>query len=155
MALQLGRGNIDRKAVLLDRILARVDVHDGHVTVHLDHAGLASELDLMPKQLNEEALTITVPAVRVRRGRQLRLVIPGGGESGQTRSARRDSKLIALVAEAMAARKLIDDNPDRSIASIAEEQGRCRTRLGKTWSGSPAWLPTSFRPLSKAGSPIR
>ena len=46
-------------------------------------------------------------------------------------SARRDSKLIALVAEAIAARKLVENNPDRSIASIAEEHGRCRTRLGK------------------------
>ena len=75
-------------------------------------------------------LSIPVSAVRVRRGHQLRLIIPGG-ESARTKLARRDSKLIALVAEAMAARGLVEDNPDRSIASIAEEHDRCGTRLGK------------------------
>jgi site-specific DNA recombinase len=38
---------------------------------------------------------------------------------------------VALVAEAHAARKLILDSPDKSIAVIAASTNRCRTRLGK------------------------
>jgi hypothetical protein len=129
MASQLRRGNIKRKAGLLDRIIARVDLKNAGVNVRLDEASLASELDLDPELMRGE-LPITVPAVRVRRGHQLLLVIPGD-ESERPKPARRDTKLIALVAEAMAARKLVENNPDRSIASIAEEHGRCRTRLGK------------------------
>ena len=129
MASQLRRGNINRKAALLDQIIARVDVEDAKVSVRLDDAGLGSELELAPELMRDEGLSVNVPAVRVRRGHQLRLVIPGD-ESERPRSARRDTKLIALVAEAMAARELVENNPDRSIASIAAEHGRCRTRLG-------------------------
>jgi len=129
MASQLRRGNINRKAALLDCIIARIDVENAKVGIRLDNAGLASKLDLDP-ELMREKLSITVPAIRVRRGQQLRLVIPGD-EGEPPKPARRDTKLIALVAEAMAARKLIENNPDRSISSIAEEHGRCRTRLGK------------------------
>ena len=129
MALQLRRGNINRKTGLLERIIARADIKEAKVDIRLDEAGLASELDLSPELMRKEPL-ITVPAIRVRRGHQLRLVIPGD-ESAQPKPARRDFKLIALVAEAMAARKLVEDSPDRPIASIAERHARCRTRLGK------------------------
>ena len=43
----------------------------------------------------------------------------------------RDEKLVALVAEAHQARKLILARPDQSIAAIAASHSRCRTRLGK------------------------
>ena len=129
MASQLRRGNINRKAELFDRIVARIDVEDVEVGIRLNNAGLASELDVDSELMRGE-LSITVPAIRVRRGHQLRLVIPAD-ESAHVKPALRDSKLIALVAEAMAARKLVEDSPDRPIASIAEKHARCRTRLGK------------------------
>lgn len=127
---QLRRGNIRWKAGLLDRNIAQVDLKDAGVNLRLDEAGLASELHLSPELIRVDGLSINIPAVRVRRGHKLRLIIPGD-ESTRTKPARRDSKLIALVAEAMAARELIENNPDRSIASIAEEHSHCRTRLGK------------------------
>jgi hypothetical protein len=43
----------------------------------------------------------------------------------------RDDSLIALLAEAQAARELIAAQPDLSLNSIASQAGRCRTRLGK------------------------
>ena len=45
--------------------------------------------------------------------------------------ARRDGKLVALIAEAHQARQLVLATPEKSIATIARENGRCRTRLGK------------------------
>ncbi|MDQ3471432.1 MAG: hypothetical protein M3428_03495, partial [Pseudomonadota bacterium] len=38
---------------------------------------------------------------------------------------------IALIAGAQEARQLVLSNPERSLARIAREYARCRTRLGK------------------------
>ena len=130
LASRLRSGNINRKAELLDRVIARIDISDTGVVVHLHHRGLAAELDLAAELVREDGLAIAIPAVRVRRGHQLRLIIPGT-ECGRAKPAARDGKLVALILEAIAARKLIEDNPERSISSIAADHGRCRTRLGK------------------------
>ena len=130
LASRLRSGNINRKAELLDRVIARIDISDTGVVVHLHHRGLAAELDLAAELVREDGLAIAIPAVRVRRGHQLRLIIPGI-ECGRAKPAARDGKLVALILEAIAARKQIEDNPERSISSIAEDIGRCRTRLGK------------------------
>src|SRR3546814_6334160 len=68
---------------------------------------------------------------KVRRGHQLRLVIPGPSKAP---SVRRDEKLVMLIAETHAARTLLSSNPGRSIAAIAASAGKCRTR-------QPASLP--------------
>ena len=73
---------------------------------------------------------LTLPAKKVRRGHQLRLIIPGPQVLNFT-PATRDEKLVALLAGAHAARKIILANPEQSIARIASTHGRCRTRLGK------------------------
>ena len=77
-----------------------------------------------------EPLVLTLPATKVRRGHQLRLIIPGP-QVLNIIPATRDEKLVSLIAEAYAARKLLLAAPDQSIASIAASHGRCRTRLGK------------------------
>jgi len=77
-----------------------------------------------------ESLVIEIPAVRVRRGHQLRLVLPAA-DRAQLKSTDRDEKLIALVTDAYLARQLVLANPEHSLARIAKDNGRCRTRLGK------------------------
>ena len=67
--------------------------------------------------------------MKVRRGHQLRLLIPGPG-SEPLRPAR-DEKLVALVAEAHAARQLVMASPGQSLAAISADGSRCRTRLGQ------------------------
>src|SRR5690606_22282394 len=52
-------------------------------------------------------------------------------ESVRAVPARRNDKLVALVAEAQRARALVVEMPSRSIASIAQDQERCRARLTK------------------------
>jgi site-specific DNA recombinase len=73
---------------------------------------------------------LTLPATKVRRGHQLRLIIPGPQVLNVV-PATRDEKLVALIAEAHTARKILLASPEQSIASIAASHGRCRTRLGK------------------------
>ncbi len=111
-------------------MIERIDLHEYGFEIRIDGAGLASELELEAMSPDAELLQITFPAVRVRRGHQLRLVIPGK-DTAQASSPRRDDKLIALVAEAHEARRLVMENPSKSIAASASEQGKCRTRLGK------------------------
>ena len=66
----------------------------------------------------------------MRRGHQVRLVIPGPTDA--THPLRiRDEKLVALVAEAYAARQLVMNGPEQFLASIALATNRCRTRLTK------------------------
>lgn len=119
-----------RKADLLEGVVARVDLEKEQITVVLDQEGLAHGLGVLPDLLADDLFQLVIPAVRVRRGHQLRLIIPGP-EQARVRPPRRDPKLIALVAEAITARDLIEARPDQSIASIAAQHGRCRTRLGK------------------------
>jgi site-specific DNA recombinase len=68
--------------------------------------------------------------VRIGLTAPLRLVIPGPAQIDVITS-QRDEKLIALVAEAREARRLILGEPNKSIASIARDVGKCRTRLTK------------------------
>src|SRR5205085_517007 len=75
-----------------------------------------------------EEATIIIEAVRVRRGHQLRLVVPGPRSATPVR---RDTKLIALVAEAHHARELVLASPTKPLSRIAQENGRCRARLAR------------------------
>jgi hypothetical protein len=73
---------------------------------------------------------LTCETVRVRRGHEIRLIIPPTSDAPPI-PTNRDQKLVALVAEARAAAKLLLVSPEKSIAKLAEEHGRCRTRLAK------------------------
>jgi DNA invertase Pin-like site-specific DNA recombinase len=126
----LQSGKAHQKADLLERIVGKIDLGREQVTIMLDDAGLARELSLQSGDLADDLLQLVIPAVKVRRGHQLRLIIPGPDQA-LAQVPRRDLKLIALLAEAIAARDLLEEQPDQSIAGIAAQQGRCRTRLGK------------------------
>ena len=130
VAAQVRNGSPHDRAELLGKMIERIDLHEDRVEIRIDAAGLASELELEAVSANAELRRVIVPAVRVRRGHQLRLVIPGK-ESAQAAPPRRDDKLVALVAEAHQARQLVMQRPGKSIAALATEQGKCRTRLGK------------------------
>jgi hypothetical protein len=66
----------------------------------------------------EECIELTVDPVKL--GSALGLAPTG-----------RDERLVAQMAQSHAARRLILDSRDRSIAAIAANANRCRTRLGK------------------------
>ncbi len=128
LAAQLRSGKSHEIAKLLEQMVQRVDLHQDRAEVAICGTAIGRELGLV--SVAESQLSITIPAVRVRRGHQLRLIIPGK-ESAPAAPLRRDDKLIALIAEAFEARKLVDANPDKPIASVAGDHDKCRTRLGK------------------------
>ena len=129
-AATLRSGTAQDNAILLPKLISRIDLREEGVELTIDRAGLLNLLGLDVAAERLEPLVLTLPATKVRRGHQLRLIIPGVQPLNIT-PATRNEKLVALIAEAHAARKLILASPDQSIAAIAASHGRCRTRLGK------------------------
>lgn len=127
----LRSGTAHARAELLDVLVTRVRLFEERIEVELDRPATREHL-FIGTQADEvsDSWVIEIPAVRVRRGHQLRLVLPGP-ESAQSKSTVRDERLIALVADAHLARQLVVANPEHSLARIAKDNGRCRTRLGK------------------------
>ena len=127
----LRSGTARDKAVLLARLVRRIDLQEEGVDLAIDRAALAEVLGtdaIAP--VPSDPLVLTLPATKVRRWHQLRLVIPGP-QVLNIIPATRDDKLVSLIADAYAARKILLASPDQSIAAIATSLGRCRTRLGK------------------------
>ena len=128
-AAMLRSGTAHDRAEFLPAIITRIDVREECIELTVDPARLGKMLGLehMPAS---EPLVLLVAATKVRHGHQLRLVIPGP-QSLTIAPTGRDEKLVALLAEAHTARKLILASPTQSIGAIASNTGRCRTRLGK------------------------
>ena len=61
-------------------------------------------------------------------------MIAGEGEAIQlvpTPKPARDDKLITLLAEAHAARRLVLESPERPLAELAKQRGKCRKHLSQ------------------------
>ena len=130
-AATLRSGSAHDRAALLETIVDRINLGDGGIEIMTSPALIRSALQLASTDhLLDEPIILALAATRVRRGHQLRLVIPGP-EDLSAMPTRRDERLMALVAEAHAARQLILSQPDKSIAGIAASAGKCRTRLAK------------------------
>ena len=131
-AATLRSGTDDTRIEQLQTLVERIDLAEDSILITLCPRGVAALLgeasvpnaDLSPP-------VISIPAVRVRRGQQMRLVVPGPAATNELPPPRRDDQLIALVAEALQARELVLGHPSRSTSAIAAEHGRCRTRLAK------------------------
>lgn len=130
-AATLRSGSAHDRAALLETIVDKIDLGDGGIEITTSPARIRCALQLAnTDHLLDEPIILALAATKVRRGHQLRLVIPGP-EQLNIMPTRRDEKLVALMAEAYAARQLIVAQPDRSIAGIATSVGKCRTRLAR------------------------
>ncbi|MXO69439.1 recombinase family protein [Altererythrobacter marinus] len=131
LAATLSSGNAHDRAELIAALVRQVRLSEDRIGIELDHDAVRERLGVgAGLETGRSIPVITIPAVRVRRGHQLRLIVPGP-ENCRPTIVRRDEKLVSLVAEAHQARQLVLASPARSIASIASEHSRCRTRLGK------------------------
>ncbi|MGX7924959.1 recombinase family protein [Tsuneonella sp. HG094] len=129
MTAQLRSGSQSTKAELIARIVDGVILREDRVDIALDLQGVREALGFADKGTGPvAALDLTCPAIQVRRGHRLRLVIPAPATAP---APTRDEKLVSLVAEAHAAAQLMHEMPGQSIATIAKEAGRCRTRLSR------------------------
>ena len=104
------------------QLVERVDVRENEVVITVRQDPLAgsdagSSLPLV---------TLIAPATRVRRGDDVRLII---GE--QDSSANRDERLIALMAEARAARDHLLTSSEGTLDTIAAQYGQSRKHFSR------------------------
>lgn len=121
-------GSPHQKIEILAVLIDRIDLPEDRIDLTLAPAQLRDLLELPAEPASSEPLIRSLPVVKVRRGHQLRLVIP---RSEAIPVRQRDEKLVSLIAEAHEARKLLFAHPGRSLSAIGSAHGRCRTRLGK------------------------
>ncbi len=128
LAATLRSGTARERAELLASMITRIDLGEECIETIIGPEKLAEVLGLEQTD-SDQPIRLTLAAAKVRRGHQLRLVIPG--PPLVIAAASRDEKLVALIAEAHAARQLIFAHPEQSIVNLAASNNRCRTRLGK------------------------
>ena len=127
-AATLRSGTAIDRTRLCESLIERVMLDEQQISVAIDTAKLRALLGAGETEV-DEPIILGCSAVRVRRGHELRLIIPASQQPTVRRQ--RDGKLVALIAEAHAARALVMASPDQSLNRIASNAGRCRTRLGK------------------------
>ena len=119
-----------RKQAIIRNVLDRVDLHEDRVVIKIDNRSLLNAVDADGSiQPSSTDLIIERQAIRLRRGKALRLVIPATSPNDSI--SLRDDKLVALIAESRAIMAQITDSPNKSIPTLAAEQCRCRVRLMK------------------------
>jgi DNA invertase Pin-like site-specific DNA recombinase len=140
-AATLRSGSVQAKHQIITQMLAQAVLHDDRVELTLSQSGLADILGSTLNPLSTPTI-LSVAANRMRRGHQIRLVIEGEAQIPKTAAKsstptapapqhQGDPKLIALLAEAYAARKLVLAHRDTPLADLAKQQGKCRKRLAK------------------------
>ena len=130
LAAELGAAKYIRKQTIIRTVVSRIDLHEDRVVIKIDNRSLLNAIGaegaIQPSSSDQ---IIERAAIRLRRGKALRLVIPAtsAGESIPLR----DHQLVALIAESRAIMAQITTNPDKSVPTLAAEQGRCRVRMMK------------------------
>lgn len=112
------------RRVLIAQLVTRVTLRADDVEIVLDRAALGELLGLPESSTPLAPLVLTTPILPAKTGKPVRLVLTDG-------PSRRDDTLVALLAEAHAARAMIVDQPDRTIKYIATATGQCRHRLAR------------------------
>ena len=131
MTAKLIDGTAFDKRATIQPLVSQIALHEHHLDITIDSSRLLAALGAKPNDpAGIEPLLISCQTARVRRGHELRLVIPSRAVT-KLPPALRDQKLVTLLAEARIARELILAAPEQSLASIAAAAGRCRSRLAK------------------------
>ena len=119
-----------RKQAIIRNVLDCVELHEDRVMIRIDNRSLLNTIGAEGSiQPSSSDLIIEREAIRLRRGRALRLIIPATSP-GEGMSLR-DDKLVTLLAESRAIMAQITTNADKPVPALAAEQGRCRVRMMK------------------------
>jgi site-specific DNA recombinase len=111
---QLSFGNPQQVRAALLRLIKRIEVCEERIIIQLAE-GEAGEVP-----------TLEAPSAKIRSGREVKLVILGSDEDVE---ARRDGKLVALLAKAQSIRDRI--TAGASVADIAAADGSSPSRIGR------------------------
>ena len=114
--LRIG-GASEQRETLLEHV-SEVQLFEGHISVTLNQKGSLAADHLQPTK-------VTISAVRIRRGHDIRLVIPAPGPV----APKRDARLVQLVADAVVTRDRLQWMGEVPIAKAAARLGCCRSTL--------------------------
>ncbi len=122
-----------RRRQLVGDLVCNVQITDQHIAIGVSRPALLKLLRI-EVAVDDDAvgdgesgtLLLSAPAVRRRVGKEVRLVVPADDQPEH-----HDTKVAALLAEAMHIRDLLLARPDRSIWQMAQETGRCRSRTAR------------------------
>ncbi len=129
-AVVLRVGRPTERLSLIVKLVERIELGVESIIIRTGTSRLAATFDLEAEpDARSEPIDLSCPSTKVWHGRQLRLVIPG--PDAGARLGHRDQKLINLIREAHAARRLAIANPDKTISALARMSGRCRNRLAR------------------------
>ena len=122
---RLGRSG-DRRPII-EALVDRVQLASDHVAIDLRIGALHAALGSQPAEADaDEVITLVVRSTRVRQAKDIRLIIAAGDDRSD---GSRNEPLVALLGEARAAYEEVLASPERSIAELARDTGRCRKRL--------------------------
>ena len=114
---------------LFEQLVPSITLQSNCIDIAIKLQNIMAVLNLATETVvPNQSIELRCEAVRIRRGHEVRLVIAAAERQP---SPICDPKLVALIAEARAAAKLLSEQPEKSLATIATQHGRCRTRLGK------------------------
>jgi site-specific DNA recombinase len=130
LAAELGAAKYIRQQTIIRTVVSRIDLHEDRVVIKIDNRSLLNAIGAEGAiQPSSSDLIIEREAIRLRRGKALRLIIPATS-AGNSMSLR-DDKLVALIAESREIMNQIMTKADKSVPALAAEQGRCRVRMMK------------------------
>jgi site-specific DNA recombinase len=111
---QLSSGNAQLVRAALLRLIKRIEVGEERAMIELAEGKVG------------EALTLEAASAKIRSGREVKLVIPGSEDEAE---ARRDGKLVGMLAKAYSVRERI--LAGESVADIAIAEGSSPSRIGR------------------------
>ncbi len=137
------------RKTLVGTLATQVRVEDDRIVVDIDRAALHRTLGL-GRPADDAPMVIVAPAVRVRHGKDVTLVL--AGDDGV--AAARDQTSVALLAEAQAVKDAVLSSPELSMKAITTRMGKCTTRA--TQLMRVAWLaPEIVEAISEGRHPPR
>jgi site-specific DNA recombinase len=117
-AVQLADSYHRRRLIAL--LVENIRLEEGQIIL-----GLAGEplRHLLGCSLTEQLPTLVAPAGRVRRGKEVKLVVAGSDAA--------DRRLVGLLAEARIAHAEVLSQPGRTVRQVAAATGQCSYRLSR------------------------
>jgi len=116
LALQLRE--IGKVGHALRSLVSSITIREDRMAVALNPGPLGIESD------TDWGWTIPLPVRRPFREARIRI-------DSETDRQPASNELLGLIADAMAAQRLVLDSPELSLAQLAKREGRCRTQLAR------------------------
>jgi len=110
----------------LRELVRSIQLHLDRVDIEIDRQALLQRFGIACE--TEETIAVQASIVRIRRGKDVRLVIRN--DEGRSASAP-DTTIVALLREAQASWQAMQDRPALSLKQVAAQMKCCRTRFAK------------------------